>query len=119
MCIKQVPDTETRVKVAADGRTLDPTGVTWVLNPYDAYAIEAAPDGSGGDGGGGGGGGGGAAPAALPCAPVASIGGVPLRFALAPASRWTRAMKYLLTDLKWCAAWSAERRAGLGGGAGV
>jgi electron transfer flavoprotein beta subunit len=42
VCIKQVPDTETRVKVAADGRTLDPAGVTWVLNPYDEYAIEAA-----------------------------------------------------------------------------
>lgn len=42
VCIKQVPDTETRVKVAADGRTLDPTGVTMVLNPYDEYAVEAA-----------------------------------------------------------------------------
>jgi electron transfer flavoprotein beta subunit len=42
VCIKQVPDTETRVKVAADGRTLDPAGVTWVMNPYDEYAVEAA-----------------------------------------------------------------------------
>jgi len=42
VCIKQVPDTETRVKVAADGRTLDPAGVTWVMNPYDEYALEAA-----------------------------------------------------------------------------
>ena len=42
VCIKQVPDTETRVKVAGDGRTLDPAGVTWVMSPYDEYAVEAA-----------------------------------------------------------------------------
>ena len=42
VCIKQVPDTETRVKVGADGKTLDPAGVTWVLNPYDEFAIEGA-----------------------------------------------------------------------------
>ena len=42
VCIKQVADTETRVKVAADGRTLDPSGVTWIMNPYDEFAIEAA-----------------------------------------------------------------------------
>ena len=42
VCIKQVPDTETRVKVGGDGRTLDPAGVTWVMNPFDEYAVEAA-----------------------------------------------------------------------------
>lgn len=42
VCIKQVPDTETRVRVAADGRALDVTGVTWIVNPYDEFAIEAA-----------------------------------------------------------------------------
>lgn len=42
VCIKQVADTETRVKVAADGRTLDPAGVTWILNPYDEFAVEEA-----------------------------------------------------------------------------
>lgn len=42
VCIKQVADTETRVKVGADGRTLDPAGVTWILNPYDEFAVEAA-----------------------------------------------------------------------------
>jgi len=42
VCIKQVADTETRVKVAADGRSLDPAGVTWILNPYDEFAIEQA-----------------------------------------------------------------------------
>jgi len=42
VCIKQVADTETRVKVAADGKNLDPAGVTWILNPYDEFAIEQA-----------------------------------------------------------------------------
>jgi electron transfer flavoprotein beta subunit len=42
VCVKQVADTETRVKVAADGRALDPAGVTWILNPYDEFAVEQA-----------------------------------------------------------------------------
>ena len=42
VCVKQVADTETRVKVAADGKSLDPGGVTWVLNPYDEFAVEQA-----------------------------------------------------------------------------
>jgi electron transfer flavoprotein beta subunit len=42
VCIKQVADTATRVKIAADGRTLDPAGVTWILNPYDEFAVEQA-----------------------------------------------------------------------------
>jgi electron transfer flavoprotein beta subunit len=42
VCIKQVADTETRVRVAPDGRSLDPAGVTWILNPYDEIAVEQA-----------------------------------------------------------------------------
>ncbi len=42
VCIKQVADTETRVKVGADGRSLDPAGVTWIMNPYDEFAVEQA-----------------------------------------------------------------------------
>jgi electron transfer flavoprotein beta subunit len=42
VCIKQVPDTETRPKVAADGRSLDPADVNWVISPYDEYAVEEA-----------------------------------------------------------------------------
>lgn len=40
--VKRVPDTETKVKVGGDGKTLDPTGVNYVLNPYDEFAIEEA-----------------------------------------------------------------------------
>jgi len=42
VCVKQVPDTETRVKIAADGRSLDPAGVSMILNPYDEFAVEQA-----------------------------------------------------------------------------
>ncbi len=42
VAIKQVPDTETKVKVAADGRSLDPADVKWITSPYDEYAIEEA-----------------------------------------------------------------------------
>ena len=42
VCITQVPDTATRVKVGGDGRRIEEQGVNWVLNPYDEYAVEAA-----------------------------------------------------------------------------
>ena len=41
-CIKRVPATDTRVKVAADGTALDPAQVEWIINPYDEFAVEAA-----------------------------------------------------------------------------
>ena len=40
--IKRVPDTETQVKVGPDGKTIDPAGVVYVMNPYDEYAVEEA-----------------------------------------------------------------------------
>jgi len=42
VCVKRVPDTETRVRPAADGRTLDEAGVKFILNPYDEFAVEEA-----------------------------------------------------------------------------
>lgn len=42
VCIKRVPDSETRVKIAADGRSIDEGGVKFVLNPYDEFAVEEA-----------------------------------------------------------------------------
>jgi electron transfer flavoprotein beta subunit len=42
VCLKQVPSTETRVRIAPDGKRLDPAGVTYVINPYDEYALEEA-----------------------------------------------------------------------------
>jgi electron transfer flavoprotein beta subunit len=40
--LKQVPDTETVIKIAADGKSIDSGDVKWVINPYDEYAVEAA-----------------------------------------------------------------------------
>ena len=42
VCIKRVPDSETRVKIAADGKSLDEGGVKFVVNPYDEFAVEEA-----------------------------------------------------------------------------
>ncbi len=42
VCVKQVPDSETRINLAAPAPSLDQSGFTRVLNPYDAYAVEEA-----------------------------------------------------------------------------
>lgn len=42
VCISHVPDTTTKVKIGSDGKTMDPSGVTYVINPYDEFAIEEA-----------------------------------------------------------------------------
>ncbi|HET7790770.1 MAG TPA: electron transfer flavoprotein subunit beta/FixA family protein [Gemmatimonadales bacterium] len=42
VCIKRVADSETRVRIAADGRSLDEAGVKFILNPYDEFAVEEA-----------------------------------------------------------------------------
>jgi electron transfer flavoprotein beta subunit len=40
--VKQVPDTATPVKVGTDPRTIDQTGITWIVSPYDEFALEEA-----------------------------------------------------------------------------
>jgi electron transfer flavoprotein beta subunit len=42
VAIAYVPDTESRIKVAADGRSLDETDVKWIVSPYDEFALEEA-----------------------------------------------------------------------------
>lgn len=42
VCVSHVPDTATRIKIAADRKSIDPAGVTYILNPYDEFAIEEA-----------------------------------------------------------------------------
>jgi len=42
VALKQVPDTETKIKVAPDGRSLDLGDVKWITSPYDEYALEEA-----------------------------------------------------------------------------
>src|SRR3977135_536363 len=40
--IKQVPDTATQMKIGGDGRAIDTTGITWIVSPYDEFAVEEA-----------------------------------------------------------------------------
>jgi len=42
VCIKQVPDTETRIRVAPDGKGILESDVNWIVSPYDEFAIEEA-----------------------------------------------------------------------------
>ena len=40
VCINHVPDTASKISIASDGKNIDKTGVTFILNPYDEYALE-------------------------------------------------------------------------------
>jgi electron transfer flavoprotein beta subunit len=42
VCVNHVPDTETKVKVGPDGKSIDKTGVNFIINPYDEFAVEEA-----------------------------------------------------------------------------
>jgi electron transfer flavoprotein beta subunit len=42
VCIKRVPDSEARIRVAPGGMAIDPAGVKFGLNPYDEIAVEEA-----------------------------------------------------------------------------
>ena len=40
--VKSVPDTETKIKLGAGGKTLDDAEFKYMVNPYDEFAIEEA-----------------------------------------------------------------------------
>ena len=40
--VKQVPDTATQVKIGSDPKQIDTAGITWIVSPYDEFAIEEA-----------------------------------------------------------------------------
>ena len=40
--LKQVPDTETKIKISADKSAVEKQDIKWIVNPYDEYAIEEA-----------------------------------------------------------------------------
>ncbi len=42
VCIKQVPDTESKIRVKADGSGIETTDIKWIMNPYDEFAVEEA-----------------------------------------------------------------------------
>lgn len=42
VCIKQVPDTETKITPSADGSYIETSSIKWIMNPYDEFAVEQA-----------------------------------------------------------------------------
>ena len=42
VCVKRVPDTETRVRFSDGATRIAPDGVKFILSPYDEFALEAA-----------------------------------------------------------------------------
>jgi electron transfer flavoprotein beta subunit len=42
VCLKQVPDTETRIRIGPDGKGIVESDVNWIVSPYDEFAIEEA-----------------------------------------------------------------------------
>jgi electron transfer flavoprotein beta subunit len=42
VCIKHVPDTETKIKIGPDGKNPDLGGVKMIVSPYDEFALEEA-----------------------------------------------------------------------------
>lgn len=42
VCMKRVPDTESAIPLAGDGKSVETRDLTYIINPYDEYAIEAA-----------------------------------------------------------------------------
>ncbi|MEW6194665.1 MAG: electron transfer flavoprotein subunit beta/FixA family protein [Bacteroidota bacterium] len=42
VCISHVPDTAAKINIGSDGKSIDPSGVSFVVNPYDEFAIEEA-----------------------------------------------------------------------------
>lgn len=42
VCIKQVPATDSKLQLTTDGKDIDRAALSYVVNPYDEFAVEAA-----------------------------------------------------------------------------
>jgi electron transfer flavoprotein beta subunit len=42
VCIKRVPDMESRFRISADGKSVDETGLKFDMSDFDGYAVEVA-----------------------------------------------------------------------------
>jgi electron transfer flavoprotein beta subunit len=40
VCVKQVPDTETKITPTGDGSFIETASIKWIMNPYDEFAVE-------------------------------------------------------------------------------
>jgi len=41
-CLKQVPDTESQIKIASDAKSIVTDDIKWIMNPYDEFGVEEA-----------------------------------------------------------------------------
>jgi len=42
VCLKQVPDTESQIKIGSDKKSIVTDDIKWVMNPYDEFGVEEA-----------------------------------------------------------------------------
>src|SRR5437867_591487 len=42
VCVKQVPDTETKIRIDGSGAWIDESAVNFVVSPFDEFAVEEA-----------------------------------------------------------------------------
>jgi len=42
VCVKHVPDTEARVQIAGDSKSIETEDINFILNPFDEFAVEQA-----------------------------------------------------------------------------
>ncbi len=42
VCIKHVPDTESKIKITPEGDSIDSAALEYIVNPYDEFAVEEA-----------------------------------------------------------------------------
>jgi electron transfer flavoprotein beta subunit len=42
VCVACVPDTASVIKIGSDGKSIDESGIKWIVSPYDEYALEEA-----------------------------------------------------------------------------
>lgn len=42
ICLSNVPDTTTKIKFTGDSKNFDATGVQWIINPWDEFALTRA-----------------------------------------------------------------------------
>lgn len=40
--LKQVPDTETKIRISGDKKGIETGDIKWIINPYDEFAVEEA-----------------------------------------------------------------------------
>jgi electron transfer flavoprotein beta subunit len=42
VCVKQVPDTEARIRINSEGNGIADADINWIVSPYDEFALEEA-----------------------------------------------------------------------------